>query len=65
MSIVERSAMEMPEKAPESFEDTYPRYPFADLVRLGLGIVGRLLALRRRLAIERSHAPDGKTGSVR
>ncbi|MCG8690523.1 MAG: hypothetical protein MI806_04870 [Minwuiales bacterium] len=57
--------MEMPEKAPDFFEDTYPRYPFADLVRLGLGIAGWLLALRRRLATERAHTPDGKTDSVR
>jgi hypothetical protein len=34
--------MEDPYKKPKSFEETYPRYPFSPLVRLGIGL-GKLL----------------------
>ena len=41
--------MQPDQKDQETFEETYPRYPFAELVRLGI-LLGRWLA-RARLVL--------------
>lgn len=41
----------------ESFENTYPRYPFAPLVRMAIAL-GRLIALATRSDGRRTAAPS-------
>jgi hypothetical protein len=43
ISIMEGCAMEKPPEAPKSFEETYPQYPFAELVRLSIALSKWLL----------------------
>ena len=40
--------MENPRKTPKSFEETYPRYPFAPLVELGIAIAAWLKRVTTR-----------------
>jgi len=40
--------MGKPRPTPKSFEETYPDYPFANLVRAGVGIAGVIVRRRRR-----------------
>lgn len=39
-------SQEPPQEQPASFEETYPRYPFADLVRLGTALAAIFLRWR-------------------
>lgn len=42
ISIMEGCAMERPPEAAKSFEEIYPQYPFAELVRLSIALGKRL-----------------------
>ncbi|MDJ0951032.1 MAG: hypothetical protein QNJ94_19145 [Alphaproteobacteria bacterium] len=41
--------MEKLRRPPRSFEETYAQYPFAELVRLGIGVARQIAQLRRQL----------------
>ena len=67
-----RSSPELPQNAPQAgrittFEETYPRYEFAELVRLTLVLAAWLVRGRRRLEarrpppVSRSPLPGGTT----
>jgi len=57
--IMDLSTIETPEKR-KSFEETYPNFPFAELVRLGIA-VARLIVRRKRRG-ERV-CPEAKAGT--
>jgi hypothetical protein len=44
---------------PPAFEETYPRYEFAELVRLAVAIGAWLVKVRRRIERRRPDMPGG------
>ena len=48
--------LEKTRETPDSFEETYPRYPFAELVRLGLSGARWVCRLRDKLRTEPGRA---------
>lgn len=53
---MKQSTMEKTRETPKSFEETYPEYPFAELVRLGLSAAQWIVRARRKLRADRGHA---------
>lgn len=66
---MKQHTLEKTRETPDSFEETYPRYPFAELVRLGIGGARWVLRLRRKLGTETGRArrqgpyPDASAAS--
>ncbi len=40
--------MQKPSETPKSFEETYPHYPFAELVGLGIAVAQLIIRRKRR-----------------
>lgn len=57
--------MDRPDNDPDSFEATYPRFPFAELVRLGIALARRLRRLEPRLRHLRRRAGRGGETAAR
>jgi len=54
--------MQDPDDEAESFETTYPKYPFSELVRLALAAAGWFVRRRRQStgpAADRARTPPG------
>ncbi len=45
--------------AQPSFEETWPKAPFAELIRLALSLADTLVTLRTRLTARTVRSPDG------
>ena len=45
--------------AQPTFENTYPKAPFAELIRLALSLTETLVKLRTRLTARLPRSPDG------
>ena len=57
--------MELPHEPGASFEETYPLYPFAELVRLGVGLAAFIARHQRTRRGERSWQKAGTATSSR
>lgn len=50
--MMKQHTMKKTRETPDTFEETYPHYPFAELVRLGIGGARWVLHLRQNLGQE-------------
>ncbi len=59
ISVTEDATMKGPGETIPSFEETYPQYPFAELVRLGVGLAAFIVRHRRERRGETSWRRTG------